>query len=457
MDKAAFFMEEEILLKKLLLSLSVPVTRDQYLDLYLEYLLTASRSNYVILYDRDEDLFVYSKTKTYSLNDLLSEWRDIIIPFLFSGMDTLSNPGIQILPIAEKRDNGPVLVFKKGELDKSGLWTILYRLHPSLGLLSRTTKPDGGGLNGHVYESPGMKDILQTVQRIGPTEIPVLVMGESGTGKELLARLIHEKSKRKNHLFLPLNCSAISESLLETELFGYKKGSFTDALEDKPGLLHTANKGTVFLDEIGDMSRAFQSKLLRFIETGEYQPVGGTLPEKSDVRMISATNKDLSKEINNGNFRSDLYYRISVCRIAIPPLRERREDIKPLIDFFLMKYNSYGQPRFLAEDLMLIFQNHDWKGNVRELENVIQRLLTSTGEKVIGTAQLSNMAEFKKNNELNKKSYKDAVNLYKKRLIQSTLELYNDNQTQAARALGLQRTYLIKLINELGIRKDSED
>lgn len=301
---------------------------------------------------------------------------------------------------------------------------------------------------------PGIYHLADTIAK---SDIPVLITGETGTGKEILARRVHGMSGRSEGKFMSINCAALSEDLLEVELFGCKAGSFTDATEDRQGKLSAAAGGTVFLDEIGDMSSGFQSKLLKFIDNGEFYPVGAVVPEKSDIRLICATHKDLSGAMASGNFRSDLYYRISVTRLELPPLREHPENIALLARFFIQKFNQTGRDILLDNESLGMLSRYSWPGNIRQLENVMKRLCALSNPSNDLISQLSDMAEFNDQRERGGKSYKEAVKLFKKRLIRNTLEIYNGNQTHSAQALGLQRTYLIKLIDELGIKNDSEE
>lgn len=226
--------------------------------------------------------------------------------------------------------------------------------------------------------SPAMEEIFTLIYRIAPSRANVLIIGESGTGKELIAKAIHANSPRKSYPFVAVNCSAIPESLLESELFGHMKGSFTGAVTDKRGLLETAHKGTVFLDEVGEIPVAIQAKLLRFLQERELRRVGDTDQKAIDVRIIAATNKHLEREMELGNFREDLYYRLNVIRIRVPPLREREEDIPLLVDHFMRKYAAeqgkrIGRVSSLAAKVLC---NYHYPGNVRELENIVERCVT---------------------------------------------------------------------------------
>ncbi len=233
-------------------------------------------------------------------------------------------------------------------------------------------------------QSPRMREVLTLVQQVAPTRATVLLLGESGTGKTLTARLIHELSPRKERPFVKVNCAALPENLLEAELFGYEKGAFTGATSTKPGRLETAHGGTVFLDEIGELSLPLQGKLLRFIQEKEFERLGGTKTIKVDVRLVAATNQDLAKLVREGRFREDLYYRLNVFPIWLPSLRERREDIPGLTQFLLAKMERvYGRKIVLSPRALELLMRHDWPGNVRELENLLERLFIVAREKVV--------------------------------------------------------------------------
>ena len=226
-----------------------------------------------------------------------------------------------------------------------------------------------------VGKSKELKQAITLAQKVAMTDAAVLLTGETGTGKEVFAHAIHQASLRAELPIIDINCSAFSKDLLESELFGYKAGAFTGALKDKKGLFEVANHGTIFLDEIGEMAYDLQARLLRVLETGEYIKIGDTKPTKVDVRIISATNRDLKKEIENGNFREDLYFRLSVFQINLPPLRDRKEDIESLSYMFLEKFANKLKKKIIGmtPEVLDILKNADWKGNVRELRNVIER------------------------------------------------------------------------------------
>jgi transcriptional regulator with GAF, ATPase, and Fis domain len=217
--------------------------------------------------------------------------------------------------------------------------------------------------------------VYRTVQTVAPTNSTILILGESGTGKELIARAIHKNSLRKGKPFIKVNCAALAEGVLESELFGHEKGAFTNAMRQKPGRFEIASGGTLFLDEIGEMPLSTQVKLLRVLQEREFERVGGTTTISVDVRLVAATNRNLPARIDDGRFREDLYYRLNVVPIEMPPLRERREDIPPLVAYFLLKYNAETGKKIgqLRPDAMKLLSTYPWPGNVRELENAIER------------------------------------------------------------------------------------
>ena len=239
-----------------------------------------------------------------------------------------------------------------------------------------------------ITESPCMLSLLETVKKIAVSGLPVLIYGESGVGKELIAKSIHNSSNKADGPFIPINCGAIPETMLETELFGHEKGSFTGAYAKKLGLLEIANNGTLFLDEIGDLSQRLQGKLLRVIETESFFRVGGVREIKVDMRFVSATNRDIKKDVETGNFRPDLYYRIGALTLRIPPLRERREDI-PLLIGHIIQSNPDFKNKKLSDKAMEILLNYAWPGNVRELQNVIYRALFLSSDGIIEPRDLS--------------------------------------------------------------------
>jgi Nif-specific regulatory protein len=312
------------------------------------------------------------------------------------------------------------------------------------------------GYHTFIGSSEAIQEKLRIAKKIAQTDSSVLLLGESGVGKELFAEQIHMGSERNDRPFIRVNCAALPDHLLESELFGHVKGAFTDAVQDRRGRFELADQGTIFLDEIGEVPVNLQTKLLRVIENKVFEKVGSSDSLSVDVRIIAATNKDLEKAIEDGSFRKDLYYRLNVLPLEIPPLRNRTDDIPELAEFFLRRCNRDVKKQIegFSEDAMEILLSYDWPGNVRELENVVERSVVLCNEKYISSKDL--FISSSGTDEIDKysgKSLKDAVNLFKRHFIRSTLDRHGWRQKEAAEALGIQRTYLSRLIKELNIQK----
>jgi len=305
-----------------------------------------------------------------------------------------------------------------------------------------------------IGKSKRMHEIFRLIRRIADSNSTILLQGESGTGKELFARAIHYHSPRKNGPFIPVDC-AIPETLLESELFGHKRGAFTGAVKAKKGLFEEASGGTLFLDEVGDMSLNFQAKLLRAIQEGEVRPVGSGETFKVDVRIVAATNKNLKDQIEKRNFREDLYYRLAVAPITIPPLRERKEDIPLLSKYFLEKYSKKKPPPRLTPEVLGILMNHSWPGNVRELENLMERaaLLCEGAEIEPSHVSFETDAFPSPPGETIplKKVTEKTIKIIEKEKIVQALAAAGGNKTQAAKILGISRGTLYNKLRELGI------
>jgi len=304
--------------------------------------------------------------------------------------------------------------------------------------------------------SSKMTDVLQVLKKISKTDSTILLSGESGTGKELIARAIHNNSLRNEKPFVAVNCAAIPEDLLESELFGYQKGSFTGALVDKIGKFEHADGGTIFLDEIGDLKLELQAKLLRVLQEKRIDKIGGSDPIEVNNRVIAATNQNLRELIEKGMFREDLYYRLSVIPVRIPPLRERREDIPLLIEYFLKDFNADSNVRFSPE-AMKVMQNCYWRGNVRELRNVIERVLVLRKDEVIVPDDLPEevRSKFQKTSDMILEIPENGVSLeeVEKELLLKALEKNNWNQTKTAKFLKITRATLIYRMEKYDIRK----
>ncbi len=417
--------------------------------------------------DGEETISKFKK-KTFDLVLL-----DLKLPDM-SGMDILSKikklkPSVQIVMIsgqgsiqtaveATKKgaydflekplDTERVLVTIKNALEKG-------RLEREKALLLESEKRR----YAMVGKSKAMEEINEFVEKAASTTSKVLIEGENGTGKELVARAIHHSSSRAGERFLAVNCAAIPDSLIESELFGHKKGAFTNAFEDKIGKFQAADGGTLFLDEIGDMSLFTQSKVLRALEEGTIEMIGDDKSIKIDVRIIAATNKDLQKEIDSGKFRKDLYFRLNVLNIKIPPLRDRKEDIPLLIEHFINQYShEHGvPPKRLTEEGIQLLQNYSWPGNIRELKNLAEELMVIVEEEEINPKMVASVLRKSSNLRLytyisSDMSLQEAREQFEREFIHQKLIMNNWNITRTAKMLGIPRTYLHNKINKFKLR-----
>jgi transcriptional regulator with PAS, ATPase and Fis domain len=321
----------------------------------------------------------------------------------------------------------------------------------------RLERGNGVQVNGSAYQFVGQHPLIEKihglVRKIAATDATALILGESGTGKELVARAIHSGSRRADRPFIPVNCGAIPADLLESEMFGHEKGSFTGAIGSRAGMFQLANGGTIFLDEISEMSPTLQVKLLRVLQDHEVRPVGADRSFKVDVRVIAATNKDLGSEVERGTFREDLYYRLEVIPINLPPLRERRSDVPLLVHHFLERHNQKrpGMKVALTEEAMVHLWEYDWPGNVRELENLLERLVILSEDGIIRVENLPpNVRSFISEKKIPRPVMTDdgldlnnAVEEFESRLIEEALRRTKGNKQAAARLLGLKRTTLV--------------
>lgn len=317
------------------------------------------------------------------------------------------------------------------------------------------------GYEGFVGSSEPMKKVFALIAKVADSKSNILITGESGTGKELVARAVHCNGNRKDRPFVTVNCGALPEALLESELFGHMKGSFTGAIDNKPGLFEVADGGTIFLDEIGEMPLQLQVKLLRVLQEREFKRVGGTSDIKVDVRVIAATNKDLHSQVAKGEFREDLFYRLNVIPVHLPPLRDRRDDIPALVDYFLKKYGHAGEPRRISPEALLRLKNCEWKGNVRELENVIERAIALSEEPLIRSEHLPEPSSGCGNNVAISSviSSDHPVDLEKMvqdmevEFLNKALETAHGVKTDAARLLGLSFRSFRHRLKKYGISK----
>jgi len=319
------------------------------------------------------------------------------------------------------------------------------------------------GLKKIIGSSREIQKVLDMISRVAFSSATVLITGESGTGKELVARAIHFTGNRKDKKFIVINCATLSENLLESELFGHVKGSFTGAIRDKKGLFEEADSGTLFMDEIGDIPKSVQAKILRVLQEGEFIPVGDTATKRVDVRIIAATNQDLLQCVQEKEFREDLYYRLNVINIKMPPLRDRKEDLPLLVKHFIDKYNKKEnkQIKGITQDVEKEFYNYTWPGNVRELENVIERAVTLTNEDIISLDTISSLVKKEGNaepteDELLSSPYKEArrkaLDSFNVKYITKAINKTEGNVTNAAKESGIERQYLQRMLKRYNIK-----
>ncbi len=306
--------------------------------------------------------------------------------------------------------------------------------------------------------SPLMQRLFEILPAIAASSSTVMLLGETGTGKEVMARTIHSLSARPQGPFVAVNCGALPDTLLESELFGYKAGAFTGATRDKPGRFSLARGGTIFLDEIGEVSPALQVRLLRVLQERSFEPLGGVSSETSDARVIVATNRDLTEQVRKGLFREDLYYRVNVVRMELPPLRRRKEDIPLLAERFIERFNHVQRKAVsgISPEALSLLMAHDWPGNIRELENVIERAFILCAEGQIGIAHLSEELRSQRA-ETAEGDVRSAHDILDAQAILAALERTNNNRAAAARDLGIHKTTLFRRMKRLGIPLPEED
>ena len=314
-----------------------------------------------------------------------------------------------------------------------------------------------------IGDSPGMESLRTLIQRAAPSDMPVLILGENGTGKELVARAIHELSPRRAQPFVKMNCAAVPQELVESELFGHEKGAFSGALAQRHGRFEEADGGTLFLDEIGDMPAPMQAKLLRVLQDGRFTRVGGSGELHADVRVISATNQDVDELLQEGRFREDLYYRLNTITVRTPALRDRPGDVPALAEHFALTAcrRNHWKPRALARDAVELLRQQPWKGNVRELKNVVERALILSDADPLSAADLRaalpTAAAGRSSAPPAEGTLRDLADAYEREVIRERLRRFSGHVTNAARSLGLERSHLYKKCRQLGleIREDS--
>ncbi len=331
--------------------------------------------------------------------------------------------------------NGAFDYITKGDDNRKIIPTISRAVDEVEKKKGKVAPPISYSFDSIIGSSNGLKQAVALARKVADTDVPVLLTGETGTGKEVFSHAIHYASPRSQYPIMAINCSAFSKDLLESELFGYKAGAFTGAMKDKPGLFEVANHGTVFLDEIGEMAFDLQARLLRVLETGEYIKVGDTKPTKVDVRIISATNRDLKKEIENGLFREDLYFRLSVFQIHLPPLRERKEDIEMLAETFLKRFAAKLKKEIkgMTSEVVDILKGAEWRGNIRELKNVMERSAIVCDEEVTVQDLPIDLQCAGMDEDQGKEEFELAV--IEQKHITKVLQYTRGNKTEAARLL----------------------
>lgn len=342
--------------------------------------------------------------------------------------------------------NGAFDYITKGDDNRKIIPTISRAVDEVEKKKGKVAPPVSYSFDSIIGSSNGLKQAVALARKVADTDVPVLLTGETGTGKEVFSHAIHYASPRSQYPIMAINCSAFSKDLLESELFGYKAGAFTGAMKDKPGLFEVANHGTVFLDEIGEMAFDLQARLLRVLETGEYIKVGDTKPTKVDVRIISATNRDLKKEIENGHFREDLYFRLSVFQIHLPPLRERKEDIEMLAETFLKRFSTKLKKEIkgMTSEVVDILKGAEWRGNIRELKNVMERSAIVCDEEVTVQDLPIDLQCAGMDEEQGKEEFELAV--IEQKHITKVLQYTRGNKTEAARLLKIGLATLYRII-----------
>jgi DNA-binding NtrC family response regulator len=454
--------------------------------------------NKTILFIEDNDSFREGITEFLKMNQInvieaknKEETLEIFyknkdkIDLILSDLKLPDGNGIEILNIVKKIDSSIPFIFLTGQPDvesavqalKAGAWDYLTKpvdlqhlLHKIQSCLENLSlKKENKELKRKLSEittsefivgnSPAIRKVIEKAKQIAPTDITVLIEGESGTGKELLANFIYQNSLRKDKPFLKINCGALVKSLIESELFGVVKGAYTGADKDRAGLFEAANGGTIFLDEIGELDLESQVRLLRVIEEKSVIRVGSTKPIPVDVRIIAATNKNLLKEVEKGNFREDLYYRLAVAKLVLPPLRERKEDIILLFNHFVVEFNEkYGKSiTKLSPEVLKFFQNYDWPGNIRQFKNVLESMVILAQD---DTLTINDLPEelLKGASPTAKRNLVDTIipgitlEEYEKAIIQKNLEFTNGNREKTAELLGISSRTLYRKINEYNFK-----
>ncbi len=448
------------------MSLILVVDDDRNLCRILKDLLERAGFEVLVTHDVDSALLIIKE------RDLDLVITDLKMPGK-SGMDLLTlgkarKPAVPMIMITAFGDiDSAVQAIKKGAhdfitkpFDEDELLNVINKAvsesRKNRELLSPYFDRPNEFIPGFIGKTAAIQRILQTVQKIGPTDSTVLITGETGVGKEIIARAVHLASPRREHPFVKVNCAAIPEFLLESELFGHEKGAFTGAITSKPGRFEIAHQGTLFLDEIGEIPIHLQAKLLAVIQDKAFERVGGVKPTRVDLRIIAATNMDLRVAVHSGKFRPDLFYRLNVVPIHIPPLRERKDDLVSLAGYFLDKFCVRYQKSIsaISPDVMAAFGGYDWPGNIRELENVLERMVLLSEKETIGHDQLPPelcKVEPSPQNSSLKTKIDGISRVTEKQMIVDALNRTNQNRTRAAELLGISRRTLQNKLKEYGL------
>jgi DNA-binding NtrC family response regulator len=406
-------------------------------------------------------------------DDLVCVITDLKMPGK-SGMDLLEaareeRPGLPVIMITAHGDIETAVAAMKGgaydfitkPFDEEELLSVTGKAVSehlgNMSLVSSFFEDSDEPFPGFVGRSPAFEKVVQTVRKVGPTDSTVLILGETGVGKELVARALHHLSHRNKKPFVKVNCSAIPETLVESELFGHEKGAFTGAVTSKPGRFELADGGTIFLDEVGEVPASLQVKLLNVLQDSAFERVGGVETIQVDIRIVAATNRDLVSAVSEGQFRADLYYRLNVVPIRVPPLRERKEDLEPTIHYFLERYGAKYRKETLSltPEIMTAFATYAWPGNVRELENVLERMIVLADSHVLGADLLPEEFGDVGAAATTGDSFKDTVGdisaAAERQMILEALSKAGDNRTRAAELLGISRRTLQNKIKKYEI------
>jgi DNA-binding NtrC family response regulator len=412
----------------------------------------------------------YAVDAVSSTRDALNRLQQQAYPIVISDIYLDERTGLDVLRMARERNPGCLVILMTGRgsmetvmaATEGGAFEYLakpFEMAHMIATIQRAEKSLTGGADDEaeaiddlpetemIGSSPRMVDIYKTISRVAPTDATVLIEGETGTGKELIARMIHRNSKRAQQPFVPVDCGAIAPSLLESELFGTLKGAYTGADRDRMGVFEAAANGTVFLDEIGDIEVGFQLKLLRFLQEREIRPLGSPRARKVDVRVIAATNRDVQKMVEEGKFREDLWYRLNVVRLTVPPLCERPTDIPLLVHYFLKRYNQrYNLDARLADSGLKALTEFSWPGNVRQLQHMLERLAILAPGGRIDDATVRYTIE-----QMDSRDASDTLADTESEQIRRVMSATNGNKSKAAKILGIERKTLYRKLDRMGL------